>query len=102
VDRDLDETGLFRPEGFSTKGTSPFRNYYEPEPDFWFEALLFLTSVSGEPRYADVGYAELQRIFASRGMLQSATESPPHFYRYWLPALARADELGLLGDPKPF
>jgi hypothetical protein len=26
---------------------------------------------------------------------------PPHFYRYWLPALARADELGILRDPQP-
>lgn len=103
VDRDLDETGLFRPEGFSVKNTSPFRNYYEPEPDFWFEALLFLTSRTGEARYADVGYAELQRIFVHRGMLQGASHDlPPHFYRYWLPALARADELGLLADPRPF
>ncbi|MBT6144795.1 MAG: hypothetical protein HOH74_05160 [Gemmatimonadetes bacterium] len=103
VDRDFDETGLFRPEGFSVKNTSPFRNYYEPEPDFWFEALMFLTARTGEPRYADVGYAELQRIFVHRGMLQGAVHDlPPHFYRYWLPALARADELGLLTDPKPF
>jgi len=36
-------------------------------------------------------------------MLQGAVHDlPPHFYRYWLPALARADELGLLTDPKPF
>ena len=103
VDRDFDETGLFRPEGFSIKNTSPFRDYYEPEPDFWFEALLYLTSRTGESRYADVGYAELQRIFVHRRMLQATPHDlPPHFYRYWLPALARADELGLLTDPKPF
>lgn len=102
ADRDFDVTGLIRPEGFTTKGTSPFRNYYEPEPDFWFEPMMFLTLKSGVPRYADVGFAELQRIFVQRNMLSgSATDLPPHFYRYWLPALARADELGLLRDPQP-
>ncbi|MDA0336391.1 MAG: hypothetical protein O2782_14605 [bacterium] len=101
ADRDFDVTGLIRPEGFTTKGTSPFRNYYEPEPDFWFEPMMFLTLKSGEPRYADVGFAELQRIFAQRRMLAGDGQNPPHFYRYWLPSLARADELGMLRDPQP-
>jgi len=59
ADRDFDVTGLIRPEGFTTKGTSPLRNYYEPEPDFWFDPMMFLTLKSGAPRYADVGFAEL-------------------------------------------
>ncbi len=102
ADRDFDVMGLIRPEGFTTKGTSPFRNYYEPEPDFWFEPMMLLTLKSGQRRYADVGFAELQRIFAQRKMLAGETQNlPPHFYRYWLPALARADELGVLIDPQP-
>jgi hypothetical protein len=102
ADRDFDETGLIRPEGFTTKGSHPMRNYYEPEPDFWFEPMMFLTKVTGQERYAHVGFGELQRIFAQRGMITgSATDLPPHFYRYWLPALARADELGILRDPQP-
>ena len=102
ADRDFDVTGLIRPEGFTTKGTSPFRNYYEPEPDFWFEPMMFLTLRTGEPRYGDVGFAELQRMFAQRRMLSGeAQDLPPHFYRYWLPSLARAEELGVLRDPQP-
>ena len=44
----------------------------------------------------------LQRIFVQRQMLDDPSASPPHFYRYWLPFLARADNLGILADPKPF
>jgi hypothetical protein len=45
----------------------------------------------------------MQRIFVQRNMLITAGhQAPPHFYRYWLPFLARADELGILTDPKPF
>ena len=55
VDDDLDKTGLIRPEGFSLKSTSPFRDYYEPEPDFWFEALVYMTQKTGDERYEDVG-----------------------------------------------
>lgn len=102
ADRDFDETGLIRPEGFTTKGNHPMRNYYEPEPDFWFEPMLFLTQITGDERYAHVGWGELQRVFASRGMMTGQTDKiPPHFYRYWLPALARADEQGILRDPQP-
>ena len=101
IDRDFDVTGLIRPEGFSVKGTSPFRNYYEPEPDFWFEPLVYLTAKTGNGRYADVGLADMQRVFVQRNMMGGAQDSPPHFYRYWLPFLARADELGLLRDPQP-
>ena len=103
VDDDLDANGLFTPEGFSVKSTSPFRNYHEPEPDFFFEALMYMTQKTGDSRYADVGYADMQRIFAQRRMLSAdANDLPPHFYRYWLPALARAEELGILRDPQPF
>lgn len=103
VDRDLDATGLIRPEGFCVQETSPLRNDYEPEPDFWFEPLLYLAHRTGEGRYADVGLAEMQRVFVERRMLAGAASSQPsHFFACWLPALARADELGILRDPRPF
>ena len=103
VDDDTEWTGVFSDEGFTLKTSSPFRNYYEPEPDFFFEALAYITQVTGDPKYAEIGYADMQRIFVQRNMLSSSgADSPPHFYRYWLPFLARADELGILDDPKPF
>ena len=103
VDDDIEWTGVFSGEGFTLKSSSPFRNYYEPEPDFFFEALAYITQVTGDPKYARIGYADMQRIFVQRNMLATGgAEAPPHFYRYWLPFLARADELGLLADPKPF
>ena len=103
VDQDLNENGLFLPEGFSLKSNSPWRNYHEPEPDFYFEPLVWLTEKTGNRQYAETGYADMQRIFVQRRMINADSEGlPPHFYRYWLPFLARADELGLLDDPKPF
>ena len=103
VDQDLHENGLFLPEGFSTKSNSPWRNYHEPEPDFYFEPLIWMTQKTDDPQYADTGYADMQRIFVQRRMLSGDPEGlPPHFYRYWLPFLARADELGILTDPRPF
>lgn len=45
----------------------------------------------------------MQRIFMRRRMLNADPDGlPPHFTRYWLPFLARADDLGILNDPKPF
>jgi len=103
VDDDLDRTGVFNADGFSLKSNSPFRDDYEPEPDFFFEPLVYLSQMTGERRYADTAYADMQRIFVQRNMLVTAgNEAPPHFYRYWLPFLARADELGILRDPQPF
>ena len=36
-----------------------------------------------------------------RSLLGDAEHLRPHFYGYWLPARARADELGVLHDPVP-
>ena len=102
ADDDIERTGVFNPEGFVLKTNNPFRDYYEPEPDFYFEPLAYLTEKTGNPRYADLAYANMQRIFVQRQMLDDPSASPPHFYRYWLPFLARADNLGILADPKPF
>lgn len=103
LDDDMARTGVINEDGFSLKSNSPFRDYYEPEPDFFFEALMYASQQTGDMRYAELGYADMQRIFVQRNMLVSAgNEAPPHFYRYWLPFLARADELGILADPKPF
>jgi len=103
IDDDIERTGVFNEDGFTLKSSSPFRSYYEPEPDFFFEALTYVSQVTGDMKYAQLGYADMQRIFVQRNMLTSAgNEAPPHFYRYWLPFLARADELGLLTDPIPF
>ena len=102
VDDDIQWTGVFNPDGFTLKSSSPFRDYYEPEPDFFFEPLVYLSQQTGDPQYADLGYADMQRIFVQRDMLGTAVDAPPHFYRYWLPFLARADELGILADPRPF
>jgi|APSaa5957512622_1039677.scaffolds.fasta_scaffold02428_3 hypothetical protein len=103
LDDDIQSTGVFNEDGFTLKSSSPFRDYYEPEPDFFFEPLIYASQQTGDPQYAELGYADMQRIFVQRNMLVSAgNEAPPHFYRYWLPFLARADELGILADPKPF
>ena len=101
ADEDIARTGLFNPEGFVLKTNNQFRDYYAPEPDFYFEALAYLTDRTGDPRYADLAYANMQRIFAQRQMLHNPSIDA-HFYRYWLPFLARADKLGILTDPKPF
>ena len=59
VDDDIEWTGVFSGEGFTLKSNSPFRNYYAPEPDFFFEALTYLTQVTGDSKYARVGYADM-------------------------------------------
>lgn len=103
IDNDIQETGVIHTDGFILKSSSPFRDYYEPEPDFWFEPMVYMTKQSGDARYADIGYANMQRIFVQRRMLLGDAENlPPHFYRYWLPFLAQADALGILKDPVPF
>lgn len=100
ADNDM-KNGLITPEGFLLKQNNQFRDYFAPEPDFYFEALGYLTQKTGRYRYAKIGYMNLQRLFVQRSML-SRGSSDAHFYRYWLPALAIFDELGLLTDPKPW
>jgi len=101
ADDGIEKWGLFTPERFILKTSNQFRSYFEPEPDFYFEPLAYLTQKTGKRQYAEIGYMNLQRVFAERRMT-SESQSDPVFYRYWLPALAPFDELGMLTDPKPW
>ena len=100
ADNDM-KNGLITPEGFLLKQNNQFRDYYGGEPDFYFEGLGYLTQKTHRRRYAQIGYRNLQRLFVERNMLSKGS-SDPVFYRYWLPALALFDELGLLEDPEPW
>jgi len=93
---------MLTPEGHFIKQSSLVRDYYEPEPDFWFEALAYLSQQTGNLEYAEIAYRNMQRLFVTREMFNSERDAQPHFYRYWLTFLDLAERLGILTDPKPF
>ncbi len=99
---DVEEGRMLTPEGHFIKQSSLVRDYYAPEPDFWFEALAYLSQQTGNLKYAEIAYRNMQRLFVTRKMFDSERDAEPHFYRYWLTFLDLAERLGILTDPKPF
>lgn len=98
---DVCKPGMVTPAGFFLKTNSMFRDYYCLLPNFLFEPLAYVTQETGDKRYARIAYLNLQRVFI-QGKRMTSTTMARAGYRYWLPALALFDELGMLRDPKPW